>query len=195
MADLIDLTSYKKVVGIASTNVDFDFALNTYITSVSQLVKTYCNNSFVDYFSTDKIETFSIDWAQNFVQLTESPVTTISDVKERTAITENYTALTSTEYYLDNSTDTVYRVDGGSGYTNFATGPGAVQVHYKAGYASIPDDLKLAVIDLVTYYHKDQSKPRQTIAGASLSNAPSSGSNNIDFPDHIKRVLDLYKNY
>lgn len=195
MTDLIDLTSYKKVVGIASTNVDFDFALNTFITSVSQLVKTYCNNSFVDYFSTDKIETFNIDWEQNFVQLTESPVTTISDVKERTAITQSYTALTSTQYYLDTNTDTIYRLDGGNGYRNFAKGPGSVQVHYKAGYSSIPDDLKLAVIDLVTYYNKDQSKPRQTIAGASLSNAPSSGSNNIDFPDHIKRVLDLYKNY
>ena len=146
--------------------------------------------------STDKIETFSIDWAQNFVQLTESPVTTISDVKERTAITENYTALTSTEYYLDNSTDTVYRLDGGSGYTNFATGPGSVQVHYKAGYSSIPDDLKLAVIDLVTYYFKEERKNRQTIAGASIQNPGSTTQrDNIAFPDHIKRVLDLYKNY
>ena len=49
---------------------------------------------------------------------------------------------------------------------------------------------------MVTYYFKDQTKSRQTIAGASIQTSTSSSQkNSVDFPDHIKRVLDLYKNY
>ena len=73
---------------------------------------------------------------------------------------------------------------------------GAVEVVYTAGYSAVPADLKLAVLDLVTYYLKDEHKQRQSIAGASIQNASSSSQrDNVAFPDHIKRVLDLYKTY
>ena len=75
-------------------------------------------------------------------------------------------------------------------------GPGAVEVIYTAGYTSCPADLQLAVIDLVTYYHKDEHKARQTMQGSSTANNSTSSQNdNVGFPDHIKRVLDMYKNY
>jgi hypothetical protein len=51
---------------------DDDEDLQTYINGVSQLVKTYCGNSFVDYFDTFKTEVFSIENAQSFVQLEET---------------------------------------------------------------------------------------------------------------------------
>lgn len=195
MADLITLEDYKEAEGI-STPKD-DLKLNALIPSVSQLVKTYCNNSFVDYFSTNKVETFSINYPQHFVQLTESPVNTIVSVQERDSITSSYTTLVNNSgYYLDTDTDSVYRSDGANSYKSFPIGPGAVIVTYKAGYSSVPDDLKLAVIDLITYYFKEERKVRQTIAGASRQNAGSSSQrDNVAFPDHIKRVLDLYKNY
>ena len=71
-----------------------------------------------------------------------------------------------------------------------------VKIVYTAGYDVIPGDLKLAVLDLVTYYLKDEHKARQSIAGASIQNQSSSTQrDNVSFPDHIKRVLDLYKNF
>tara|TARA_A100001015_G_scaffold302442_1_gene390638 strand:- start:137 stop:760 length:624 start_codon:yes stop_codon:yes gene_type:complete len=194
MANLITVDIYKEVEKITSNQNDF--AISYYADSVSQLVKTYCNNSFVDFYSTDKIETFSINWPQYFVQLTESPVNSISGVQIRESIAENYTNLTSTQYFLDTSTDSVYRSDGASGYQNFPTGPGALRVSYRAGYAEVPTDLRLAIVDLITYYLKDEYKERQTLAGASIQNKVSTSQrNNVAFPDHIKRVLDLYKNY
>jgi len=201
MANLITASTYKDVMGITTTNSDFQ--IGYYVDSVSQLVKTYCNNTFVDHVATNKTELFSINWSQTFVQLSESPVTSIVSVKERDGITEAYTTLTSgTDYYLDTSTDSVFRSNGNMGYKSFPLGPGSVEVIYKAGYtdasgnAEVPEDLRLAVIDLITYYYKDQSKTRQTIAGASIqNNVTSSQRNNVAFPDHIKRVLDLYKNY
>jgi hypothetical protein len=72
----------------------------------------------------------------------------------------------------------------------------SVKVTYKAGYTSTPEDLKLAVFDLIKYYMKDERKERQSISGASVENVLSSSlAGNIGFPDHIKRILDMYKLY
>ena len=196
MADLTTLNDYKAAEGISSPKDDA--RLNFLIPSVSELVKTYCGNSFVDYYSTNKVESINVDWNTHIIQLTESPVNTIVTVEERETYDSSYTTLTTTnhEYYLNTSTDSIVRTTGGTTYKHWARGPGAVRVTYTAGYASLPLDLRLAVFDLITYYLKDEHKERRTIAGASIQNqASSSQRNNVAFPDHIKRVLDLYKNF
>tara|TARA_X000001382_G_C3149497_1_gene172521 strand:- start:355 stop:939 length:585 start_codon:yes stop_codon:yes gene_type:complete len=194
MADLITLEDYKEAEGI-STPKD-DLKLNALIPSVSQLVKTYCGTSFVDYYSSNKIETFSINWATNLVQLTETPLVSIVSVEERDDYSSSYTTVPATEYFADTTLDAVYRVSTQGGKKNWPGGPAAVKITYKAGYAACPADLKLAVIDLITYYHKDEHKERKVMGGASIQNSASTTqSNNVAFPDHIKRVLDLYKVY
>ena len=196
MANLITLAEYKEAEGLQSAKDDLQ--INSLITSVSQLVKTYCGNSIIDFYSSNKTETFNIDYETYAVQLTESPVVEVSLVQIRGTYREAYTTLTTGayEYFLDEKTDSVIRTTDGNIYKNWPRGPGAVKVVYKAGYASTPEDLKLAIFDLITYYLKDEHKQRQTIAGASIQNqASTSQRNNVAFPDHIKRVLDLYKNF
>jgi|TARA_B100001094_G_scaffold124976_1_gene120884 hypothetical protein len=195
MADLITLQQYKTAEGI--TQPKDDARLNVLIPSVSQLVKSYCGNSFVDYYSSNKTELFTIDWGTYIVQLTEGPVNSIVSVQE----TENYGGVlktlttTAQEYALNASTDCIYRTTN-AGYKNWPVGVETVKIVYTAGYDVIPGDLKLAVLDLVTYYLKDEHKARQSIAGASIQNQSSSTQrDNVSFPDHIKRVLDLYKNF
>jgi hypothetical protein len=57
-------------------------------------------------------------------------------------------------------------------------------------------DLRLAIVDLITYYLKDEHKERRTLGGASIQNqSTSSVRDSVAFPDHIKRVLDMYKNF
>ena len=195
MTDLITLQEYKTAEGI--TQPKEDARLNVLIPSVSQLVKTYCGNSFLDFFSTNKTETFSIEWGTHIVQLTESPVNTIVSVQEAQTYGGTLTTLTvgAQEYALNLATDCIYRTTAG-GYKNWPTGIETVKVVYTAGYSVVPADLKLAVLDLVTYYLKDEHKSRQSIAGASIQNQSSSTQrDNVSFPDHIKRVLDLYKNF
>ena len=195
MANLITLQDYKTAEGISAPKDDA--RLNVLIPSVSELVKTYCGNSFVDFYSSNKTETFNIDWGTYVVQLTESPVNAIVSVEERQSYNNAYTTLTTGafEFALDTKTDSVLRTTS-AGYKNGPTGVDAVRVVYTAGYSAVPSDLKLAVLDLVTYYLKDEHKQRQSIAGASLQNQGStSQNNNVSFPDHIKRVLDLYKNF
>ena len=193
MTDLVTLAEYKEAEGIASPKEDLRLA--TLIPAVSQLVKTYCGNSLIDYYTTNKVETFSVDWDTHLVQLTESPVNTIVSVEKRDSVSESYSTVPTTEYYLDSATDSVLYVTG-STYKNWPRGPGAVKVTYKAGYSACPTDLKLAVFDLVTYYLKDEHKERRTLGGASIQNQGSTSlRDSVAFPDHIKRVLDLYKNF
>ena len=194
MADLITLEDYKEAEGIS--NPKDDLKLNALIPSVSQLVKTYCGNSIVDHYSTNKVETFSINWGTNIAQLTESPFVSITSVQERASFADSYTTIPATEYYIDASTDSVYRVTTSGSAQNWPTGPASVKITYKAGYSTCPADLKLAMIDLITYYHKDEHKERKVMAGASIQNSAStSQAGNIGFPDHIKRILDFYKVY
>ena len=197
MADLITIDEYKALKNL-SQSVKDDGRINALIDSVSQLVKTYCGNSIVDYYSSNKTETFNVNWDTYVVQLTESPVNAIVSVQEREGYSSAYSTLTTgaNEYFLDTDTDSVIRTTTGSAYKNWPKGPGAVKIVYTAGYATTPKDLQLAVADLVTYYLKDEYKERRSLQGASMTNqGTSSAANNVDFPDHIKRVLDLYKNF
>lgn len=196
MTDLVTLSDYKDSEGIA--NPKEDLRLQSLIPSVSQLVKTYCGNSIVDFYSSNKVEDFDIYWDTFAVQLTESPVNTIVSVQERSGYDQAYNTLTTTshEYYLDSRTDSIIRTNQSGGRLNWHHGVGAVKITYTAGYASTPEDLKLAVFDLITYYLRDEHKERRTLGGASIQNQPSTSQrNNVAFPDHIKRVLDLYKNF
>ena len=197
MADLITRDEYKSLKNL-SQSVKEDGRIDALIDSVSLLVKTYCGNSIVDYYSSNKTETFNINWNTHIVQLTESPVNTIVTVQEREGYSSSYTTLTTgdNEYYLDVDTDSIIRTTGGWEYANWPRGPGAVKIVYTAGWETTPKDLQLAVADLITYYLKDEYKERRSMQGASISNrGTSSMRDNVDFPDHIKRVLDLYKNF
>ena len=197
MADLITRDEYKSLKNL-SQSVKEDGRIDALIDSVSPLVKSYCGNSLVDYYSANKTEDFNVNWDTHIVQLTESPVNTIVSVQEREGYSSSYTTLTTgaQEYFLDTDTDSVIRTTGGWDYTNWPRGPGAVKIVYTAGWETAPKDLQLAVADLITYYLKDEYKERRSMVGASMSNkTTSSMSNNVDFPDHIKRVLDLYKNF
>lgn len=197
MADLITRDEYKALKNL-SQSVKEDGRIDALIDSVSPLVKTYCGNSIIDYYSANKTETFNVNWDTYLVQLTESPVNTIVSVQEREGYSSAYKTLTTanTEYYLDVDTDSVIRTTSGANYRNWPQGPGAVKIVYTAGYETTPKDLQLAVADLITYYLKDEYKERRTLQGASIQNrGTSSMADNVDFPDHIKRVLDLYKNF
>jgi len=195
MADLITVQEFKNVEGI--TGQKEDQRLDIIVPQVSDLAKKYCGTSFVDFFSTDKTEFFNID--DNFTSmiiLSESPVTTIDSVHERTTYADSYSELTTAkyEYYFDQASDAIIRTDTNGNKRSFPKGVAAIKVVYNAGYATCPKDLKLALFDLVNYYLKDEHKERRTIAGATLQNQGTSGvRNNTDFPDHIKRILDLYR--
>ncbi len=200
MANLITLQQYKDFSGIKGVNEDAK--INVIVPAISQAVKTYCGTSFVDFYSSDKTEFFDIkDKFTTAVMVDESPLISVSQVQERqsqsdsyvTLITENSDSSGKYEYIVDTGLDLVRRTTA-TGDKTFPMGPKAVKVVYRSGYASTPDDLKLACFDLVKYYLKDERKSGLTISGAQIRNEVSTTlRENIGFPDHIKRILDFYK--
>ena len=192
--DLCTLTDYKLYKKIEH-NKD-DSQLNALIPAVSALVKTYTANAIVDYAIEDKIEIFDIpDNYTSEIFLTESPLLNIALLQERESIADDYTTLVeNTDFYVDKEHDRLYRIDGETSTKYFAKGFASIKATYRAGYTECPEDLKLAVFDLITYYLKEEYKGRRSMAGATLQNDPTSSlRTDIGFPDHIKRVLDLYK--
>jgi hypothetical protein len=202
MANLVTLQQYKDFAGIKGVNEDAK--INVILPAISQAVKTYCGTSFIDHFSSDKTEFFDItDTSTTAVMVDESPLVSVTQVQERagqadsyvTLITENSDSSGKYEYIIDTEMDMVRRTTA-TGDKAFPKGRKAVKVVYKSGFASTPSDLKLACFDLVKYYLKDERKAGMTIAGATVRNQVSTSiRDNIDFPDHIKRILDTYKVY
>ena len=195
MTDLITVNEYKDAEGLRGEKDDD--RLTVIVPQVSDLVKKYCGTSFVDFYSTDKVETFTIeDNFTNTIIVSESPIVSVTKVEERQNYSDSYTELTTAkyEYYVDEEADAIIRTNAGGNQIHWARGVGAVKITYKAGYASTPKDLQLALFDLVNYYIKDEHKERRALGGAIQQNQGTAGiRNSTDFPDHIKRVLDLYK--
>ena len=200
MADLISLDTYKTIENI--TNVKDDDRIETLITAISKLVKTYCASDLIDKYSTTITEFFDLQYSVEYIQLDEGPVVDNSTlaVYERQSQDDDYTRLyrdgtdDKYEWYLDSRTDSIYRTSDSGLYRYWPKGVKCVKVEYNAGFESTPKDLELAVVDLVTYYFKDEHKQRRVLGGATLQNqGTSSLQDNVGFPDHIKRVLDMYK--
>ena len=200
MADLISLDTYKTIENI--TNVKDDDRIETLITAISKLVTTYCASDLMDKYSTTITEFFDLQYSVEYIQLDEGPVVDNSTlaVYERQSQDDDYTRLyrdgtdDKYEWYLDSRTDSIYRTSDSGLYRYWPKGVKCVKVEYNAGYESTPKDLELAVVDLVTYYFKDEHKQRRVLGGATLQNQGTSSLNdNVGFPDHIKRVLDMYK--
>ena len=186
-----DYKAYKKI-----EHAKDDSQIDVLVTSISELVKTYCGSTLIDYYGSDKTETFDIfDTGTAEVFLTESPLVSVSSVQERDSITDSYTTLTAnTDYYVDTEHDRIFRIDGDISSKAWSRGFASVQIVYRAGYSTTPQDLRLAIYDLITYYLKEEYKGRKSMAGATLQNETSTSiREDIGFPDHIKRVLDMYR--
>ena len=194
MADLITINEYKDHEGLRGEKDDD--RLNVIIPQVSDLAKKYCGTTFIDFYSSSKTETFNIrDVNTSVIIVSETPLVNVSSVGERDNPSVSYTTLTEgTDYFVDTASDAIFRLNVDGLEKAYKKGFAAVTVTYTAGFASTPNDLKLALFDLVNYYLRDEWKERRTLGGAQIQQQGTSDlRNSTDFPDHIKRVLDLYR--
>lgn len=186
--NLVTLAEYKAYAGITSTTQDT--AIASIIPKVSQLVKSVCRRTFVDYVNEYKTEVFSGN-DESRLLLREYPVLNVTSVEVSIDFGNTYTELVEyTDYVLDQEDGSIVAIASGAEST-FAKYINGYRVTYSAGYETLPDDLKIAVLDLVTYYLKND-------ASVHSPKAPGTNSVQIEYitttnlPAHIKRVLDLY---
>jgi len=192
--DLITIAEYKAYAKIQSSAEDDKLTL--LIPSVSALVKNYCGRTFVDYASTATTASSisATEYCSDggfFIYTMEQPIINVVSLQTRSTPFESYTTRTvDTEYVVDKQNDYIYCLY--DEVYGFSTGPNAVKIVYHGGFLDVPEDLKLAVLDLVRFYIRRESVPRAALNSnqISIENTPS-----VDFPSHIKRVLEIYRHH
>lgn len=184
--NLITVAEYKSYSGISSTNQDA--AIATVIPKVSELVKSICRRTFVDYVDDFKTE-IKRSLTNNRFLARETPVLSVSSVEFSEDFGKTYTSLVEyQDYVVDTEADAVEIIS--YPYVNYSK-VNAFKFTYNAGYETIPEDLKIAVMDLIQYYLRNDSAVH-----SSKSISPNTMQieyvSSTNLPAHIKRILDLH---
>jgi hypothetical protein len=180
--NLVTKAEYKAYMGISSANSDVE--IDFLIPKVSDLVKTYCRRTFIDFYDEAKIEVFDGGFKQ--IILKETPVVTVNSVAYSADYGKTYTSLVK-------FTDWVVRDDyvlslSPMGFPEQING---YRINYFAGYEVVPGDLKLAVLDLIEYYSRNNGAVHST-RDLNPNTTQINYVASSNFPASIKRVLDQY---
>lgn len=188
--DLVTKAEYKAYAGIKSTTSDT--IIDNIIPKVSALVKSICRTTFVDYFDVSKTEVFKTAVNGKLI-LKESPLVQVQSVQFSEDFGANYIDLVEyVDYVIDDELPAIEII--ASQYLDYIKVK-AFKVTYMAGYEFLPEDLKLAIMDLITYYIRND-------AGIHNHKVPGGGGSvQIEYvsgttlPPHIRRVLDQHTAY
>jgi hypothetical protein len=199
---LVTRAEYKAYQGISSTTSDA--TIDALIVKVSELVKSLCGRTFVDYVNDAKVE-YS-EGGSPTIELAETPVLSVSSLEYSSDYGQTYTALTEYENYVFSKTSNNLRPIlvaspppeilgyvpyGSRSNPMFPEAINGYRVTYTAGYETLPEDLKLAILDLISYYIKNDSAVHtHKLAQPNTMQVEYVTSTNL--PAHIKRILDLY---
>lgn len=190
MANLINISEYKIHEKI-TTNSE-DAFIGQLIPWVSAAVESYCNRKFLDYYNSDAVQYFF--GQSDVLDLAHWPVISVSSVERSSNRGIDYETLIEDEdYIVVLEDDAIVTVDGS--YFSSVGGPRSVKVTYRGGYEdtdSLPQDLKLAICDIITYYRKNEQIPRVSGLGGSMDNV-GIALDTYNWPGHIKRVLDQHR--
>lgn len=191
MTDLVTLAEYKAYKGINSTNNDSKLA--TIIPSVSAYVKNYCGRTFLDHVTVSKIDSFDvISKSDDKVFLSEFPVIAISEVK--TSLDGGVTQTDITDYVSDDEIGILYSTSA-SGFISTSSGVAfkSLEVTFTAGYTTLPEDMRIAVLDLVSFYLNEDFVPKKAISSVSKESPVVSVKTSPLLPAHIRRILEIYR--
>jgi hypothetical protein len=180
--DLITRAEYKTYKEISSTSLDAK--IDQLIPRVSELVKSTCRRRFNEWVDDTKIEVFSGDYPG--LLLAETPVIAISAVEYSADYGQTYTALTEyADWVLDGDQVLCLTTE------RWPKRIRGYRVTYTAGYEALPGDLKLATMDIVDYYMRNDAAVHTHLM-PNPNTAQIQYITSTTFPANIKRVLDLY---
>lgn len=185
MTDIVTLEQYKTYMGINSVNQNE--IISQLIPQITSYIKTYCGRDFVEWFNTDKVEISNGGYASILTK--EFPIVSITSLEYSTDYGNTYSSLVFlTDYAIDTENDSIVPINA----CIFPKKINGYKITYKGGFATYPEDLQLAAMDLITYYIRNDTAVKST---------RSAGSNttqieyvlNSGLPSNIRRILDLYR--
>lgn len=183
--NLITKTECKAYLGITSSNRDAEIDL--LIPKVSKLVQTYCRRGLTEYASANVYTQYS-DGGLDKIILEETPVVSIISFSNSTDYGQNYTNLVQYTDWVLGKDQCIYPLNVSKYFDYYLNG---YKLEYFGGYEDLPDDLKLAVLDLVEYYMKNNTAVHvNRDVTPNVTQIQYVATSN--FPAHIKRVLDQY---
>lgn len=183
--DFITLAEVKTYGSINSTNADTE--IRFLIPKVCNLIRNYIGRTLIDYYNTDKVEV--LKGGSNYLSVTEVPINEISSVEYSTDFGKTYIPL---EQYVDWTHDLQSDTISALTPTGFPAAVNGYRVTYTGGYAQVPEDLKLAALDLVVFYQRSDMAVKSS-RNAGANNAQIEYVMNATLPSHIRRVLDMYR--
>lgn len=201
MVALVTLAEVKDYLTISSTNQDAK--LSNLITYVSDLVENYCSR----HFTAANVTYEYANGGLSYIFVNRPPINNVYSLAEYDGT--QYVPLTNgpTDGGLPN---VAANANSAPGYTwvsdsgkiwkgfdltattkppYFNNYPRGVRVEYNGGYATIPSDLKMCVLDIIKDVNKGLDAQITRFSGEWIQKAPYSAG----FPPHIRRVLDLYR--
>ena len=182
MATLITLQDYKAYAGISNSNSDAKLTIT--LDLVEEFVETYCGRKFLSGTYTEQLSSeASTLFPRNL------PITSVTGL--------SYIDTSKVSQSIDAADYIVYSEEGiveifDHNALSVASILRPFSITYVGGFTSTPAALKLALMDLVTYYDKQQYINKTTSVNVNVlgQDDESEGS---ELPPHIKRVLDLYR--
>lgn len=180
--NLVTLSEYKAYAEIKSTNSDV--LINILIPRISQFIKNYCRRTFLDYTYDSKVEVFN--GGDEYIMLEENPIINISSVEWSSDFGQTYTPLTEfTQWVLDGELIRPITTD------IFQEQLLGYRVTYTGGFDPLPEDLKQATMDLITYYRKNDGNVNST-KFTNTTNMQIEYISDAALPAYIRRILDFY---
>lgn len=180
-ASLVTRLEYKNYIGISSTNEDD--IIDILIPKISEFIKTYCRRTLIDYAFIPKTEIFS--GGDPYIVLEEFPVQSINSFEYSTDYGQTYTALTE---YVDYVVSGYKLLSINDVFTERLNG---YKVVYTGGFIEIPEDLKIATMDLVTYYRRNDGSTH-SVKLTNTSTMQLEYISDTSLPAYIRRILDYY---
>lgn len=178
MVDLISIDEYKTYTSIKS--VEYDTKIASIISQVSALVRAYCSRNLINE---DTLVEYD-NGGNPLIYTREFPIQTVDLIEKSTDYGATYTPLTlNVDYVIDKQRNALYIITEDEVYI-----PNKYKVTYTGGYEVTPEDLKLAILDLVDYYYKGESTVKRMSNFVTIEYVKTT-----DFPPHIKRIFDLYR--
>jgi len=187
--DLISIAEFKIYKEISSDK--YDDKISQIIANVSDFVKTYCNRTFIDYNTTDKVE--YLDGSSGVLYPTEFPILNVTSVENTPDGGQTYeTLVLGTNYLIDLRKDAVVTMYG-EAFPKTYYAVNDIKLTYTGGYTDVPEDVKVACMDLVEFYKEGEYTPKRVMSGATQDNQAFRLMFTSNLPAHIKRVLDMYR--